>query len=246
MKKILRNSIILITGTILLFSCSDNNDQREQTRKGLGEPDEIISQNMYSYKTEYWIYTRSDINTVYQFNKSASGCGGDAKWYLATRYYADYHFGYDLWDPPPTITHAPITIAPPDKGITIFANVKLFKKALVDKQVERVDLNYRAVGDSLFDYVVMAREDSLTGLYSGGIPAMAVTSSGIEYFIKATSDNTHWSTLPKDGSSFIIAVSDTVSHAQKASKTRTNFEETPRITLPLPAFSSESGSPLSQ
>ena len=158
MKNFFKKAFSIFAGTILLFSCSDNNDQREQTRKALGEPDSIVSQNMYSYKTEYWVYARSDINTVYEFSKSASGCGGSGEWYLGSRYYADYHFGYSLWDPPPTITHAPITLAPPDRGISISATVKLYKKAVVDTQVLEVDLYYRTYGDSLSQFVVMACE----------------------------------------------------------------------------------------
>ena len=247
MKIFLKKAFLIFAGTILLFSCSDNNDQREQTRKALGEPDSIRIQNMYSYQTEYWVYARSDINTVYEFSKSASGCGGSGEWYLASRYYADYHFGYSLWDPPPTITRNPTTLAPPDRGISISATVKLYKKAVVDKQVQEVDLHYRTYGDSLFEFVVMACEDSIAGLYTGEIPAMNVTSAGAEYYIKATSDNTHWSYMPKTtGTYFHISVSDTVKYAQKSPKTLTNFKETPKLTFPVKGISTGGVSPLSQ
>jgi hypothetical protein len=247
MKNFLRKALLIFLGTILLFSCSDNKDQRAQTRKALGEPDQIITQNMYSYQTEYWVYARSDINTVYEFSKSASGCGGSGEWYLGSRYYADYHFGYSLWDPPPTITHTPITLAPPDRGISISATVKLYKKAVVDKQVQEVDLYYRTYGDSLASFVVMACEDSSTGLYTGEIPAMNVTTAGAEYYIKATSDNTHWSYMPKTtGTYFLISVSDTVKYAQKSPKIFTNYQETPKLTFPVKEISTGGVSPLSQ
>lgn len=220
---------IIVSFILFLFSCSDNNDQQAQTLKYLGQPDNIISQQSYSYKVEYWVYARSDINTVYEFEKSASGCGGSSQWYLARRYYADYNFKYVLWDPPPVITHTPITNAPAGKTIEIIANVTLSKQALkdkIDKDIKRVDLNYRVLGDSLFASMVMSMEDSSSGKFTGEIPFDIVTEKGVEYYLSATSDSVmaHWSTLPvKDY--FVIAVSDSFTQVQKAGKTTSNFRE---------------------
>jgi hypothetical protein len=217
---------IIASFILFLFSCSDSSDQRAQTLKYLGQPDDIVSQQSYSYKVEYWIYARSDINTVYEFEKSASGCGGSGEWYLARRYYADYHFGYTLWDPPPTITHTPITKAPTGKTIEITAEIKVNKKAIKDTAVKRADLNYRSVGDSLFATMVMSMEDSVSGKFSGEIPFDVVTEKGVEYFLMATSDSAmvHWSTLPENGY-FVIAVSDSFTQVEKAGKTTSNFRE---------------------
>ena len=123
--------IILLIALLLAFSCDDTGDQRKQTIDAIGEPDDIIKNDYASFKSELWVYARSDINRVYEFRKSASGCGGSGEWYLFSRYYADYHFGYPLYDPPPVITHTSIEYAIPGKPLTIDTQVTLHTKVII-------------------------------------------------------------------------------------------------------------------
>jgi len=135
-----RTIIFLITAIIVIFSCSDEGNQREKTLRAIGEPDEKITEEFGTYKSELWIYARSDINRVYRFEKSSSSCGGSSEWYLSPYlYYADYHFGYELYNPPPTITHTPIESAVPDKAITITATVELHKPVKNVELWQRLD-----------------------------------------------------------------------------------------------------------
>ncbi|MFC1551394.1 hypothetical protein ACFL6P_02395 [Candidatus Latescibacterota bacterium] len=192
----------------------------EKTVKALGEPDDKIVENLGTFKTETWVYARSDRNFVYRFEKSSSSCGGSSDWLLSPiRYYADYHFGYTLYNPPPTITHTPVESSKPSESITIRAQVELHKKVEnfpPDEAIIEVNLAYRASGDSLFERVMMSIVDSL---YVEDIPSNIVTTAGVDYFIEATSDQSSWhkfSSLPV-GSFYTVAVSDTVTVAGKAS-----------------------------
>lgn len=244
----LRKILFILSAIVIVFSCSDNENQRDSTRKALGDPDEIIQQNYATFKSELWVYARSDINRVYEFQKSASGCGGSGEWYLYRRYYADYHFGYDLYDPQPVITHEPVVWAPPGKAIKITTDVKLHPKATIDTFVKAVNLQYRITGDSLFNAVNMSIIDTL---FVGTIPSDMVTTTGVEYYLEGTSDQStwnKWSRLPKDKDGvFSVAVSaDTtgVMPAEKAGFVVSNATEFDRTLLPEPGDMPGRASPL--
>ena len=233
-----RTIIFLITAIIVIFSCSDEGNQREKTLRAIGEPDEKITEEFGTFKSELWIYARSDINRVYRFEKSSSSCGGSSEWYLSPYlYYADYHFGYELYNPPPTITHTPIESAVPDKAITITATVELHKPVQnvePDKEIKEVNLQYRVTGDSLFNKVRMSIEDSL---FTEEIPAEIVTVAGVDYFIEATSDESLWekySQLPKKNFYSIVVSADSSAHLEKAGHEDSTIEEFKNFSLPEP------------
>ena len=220
----IRTVFLLMTMVIVIFSCSDSGNQMQKTRDAIGEPDEIIPYDMGSFKSEMWVYARADYNFVYQFEKSASNCGGSSDWLLSPRRDFAEYYGYELYNPPPTITHTPIESAKPFESVTIRAQVVLHKpiKNLrtghehpPDEGIIVVNLVYRASGDSLFERVMMSIADSL---YVEDIPSDVVTTAGVDYFIEATSDQSSWrkfSFLP-EGAYYTIAVSDTVTVAGKA------------------------------
>ncbi|UCH88901.1 MAG: Ig-like domain-containing protein [Thermoplasmata archaeon] len=78
---------------------------------------------------------------------------------------------------PPTITHVPITSLEVGTPITITATVTDDASG-----VDYVELYYRKKTDNLYTKVSMTPSASK---YSGTIPGDAVTTAGIEYFIKA-------------------------------------------------------------
>ena len=224
----------LIIALILAFSCEDTGDQREQTRKAIGEPDDIIINDYASFKAEIWIYARSDINRAYEFRKSAAGCGGSGEWYLFRRFYADYHFGYPLYDPPPTIIHTPIESTNPDKALIIITQVTLNEKATIDTLVKRVNIHYRTTGDTLASFIVMSVKDEEENLYTGEIPAEEVTVKGIEYYIEATSDGKHWSKLPQDDFYSVVVSTESPGQVEKAGHADSTIEEYEHFSLPEP------------
>jgi len=233
-----RTIILLIIAIIVIFSCSNEGNQREKTLKAIGNPDNIIQEEFGTYKSELWIYARSDINRVYRFEKSSSSCGGSNKWYLSPYlYYADYHFGYELYNPPPTITHTPIESAVAGKAITINAKVELHKpvkNVKPDKEIKEVNLQYRVTGDSLFTQVRMSIEDSL---FTEEIPDEIVTVAGVDYFIEAISDESSWgkySQLPKKDFYSIVVSADSSAHLEKADYTDSTIEEFKSFSLPEP------------
>jgi|GEM_PF-3006581 hypothetical protein len=215
----LRTVYLLMTMVIVLFSCSDTGDQMEKTENALGEPDDKIVENMGTFKTETWVYARSDRNFVYRFEKTSSSCGGSSEWMLSPiRYYADYHFGYTLYNPPPIITHTPVETSKPSDSVTIRAQVELHKQVEnfpQDETIIEVNLAYRASGDSTFTRVMMSIVDTL---FVEDIPSDVVTTAGVDYFIEATSDQSSWNKYSKlpDDEYYTIAVSDTVTAVGKA------------------------------
>ena len=194
---------VLTIGIILiaLFSCSDEGNPKEKARQSLGEPEEIQYEEFAGYQIERWVYPRTDWNIIYEFQKSSASCGGSSEWYISRQYYASW-WGYDLYDPPPVIEHEPVTSAPPGKQIYINTTVTVNPKAVQDTQVQEVKLFYRAAGDSLFESMIMAPQDSM---YTGDIPAHFVNEKGVEYRIAATSDISIW-----DKYSFMPAHQDSV------------------------------------
>ena len=236
-----RTVIYLITAILVVFSCSDDGDHRDSTLKALGEPDERIPQTYGTFKSEMWIYAQHDINRIYEFQKSATGCGGSGEWYLYRRFEANdpYYGGYELHDPPPIIEHEPIESAVPGKEITITAVITLSKKKKYDKVIKGANLHYRVTGDSLFDYVTMSVESIEDSLYSAVIPAEKVTVQGADYYIEATSDESSWEIwgrLPELKESFytIVVSDDLTGQVEKAGYVDSTTEEPKQFSLPEP------------
>jgi len=247
-----RTVIYLITAILIVFSCSDNGDHRESTLNALGEPDEIIPQTYGTFKSEIWIYAQWDINRIYEFQKSASGCGGSGEWYLYRRFEANdpYYGGYELHDPPPIIEHEPIISAIPDKGITITAMITLSKKKQYDTVIKAANLHYRVTDDSLFDYVTMSVENIDDSLYIAMIPAEKVTVKGVDYYIEATSDESSWeiwARLPESKDDFysIVVSQDSLSRVEKAGYVDSTTEEPKQFSLPEPGKLPGKFSPIS-
>ena len=132
---------------------------------------------------------------MYEFQKTASGCGGSGQWYIYRVYYADY-LGYMLYMPP-QITHTPILSAPPGEKISMCAEV------IDDEIVVDVTLYFRVVGQEDFQSHKMTGTE---GTFCADISAETVTASGIEYYIEAK-DEEHASQLPENGFYTIIVSS---------------------------------------
>ncbi|MBN1290735.1 MAG: hypothetical protein JXB48_02770 [Candidatus Latescibacteria bacterium] len=171
---------------------------REGVVEALGEPDDIESGGSGPYKYELYYYLNKDLNRVYEFRKSASGCGSSGNWYVESIWYADYHFGRELYEPP-YIEHAEVKTATSGQALKISAIVT------DDEHVISVDLFYKALNaaDSLAVPIPMAVSDST---YSATLPASVVKAPGLEYYIEA-SDGNHKSKLPPSGF-FAIEVTD--------------------------------------
>ncbi len=245
--------ILLITAIVLAFSCDDTGDQREETRKALGEPDDKIINDYSSFKSELWVYARRDINRVYEYRQSAAGCGGSGEWYLFRRFLASgsYAFDYELYDPPPVINHSPILSAVTGESLIIKAQVTLHPKAEVDAGVKRVDLDYRSPGDSLSTFIVMSLWDEEEQIYIGEIPGVEITENGLEYSIKAISNDStaewfYWSYLPAKNRFYKVEVSaDSTGQVEKAGHADTTLKESDFFTLPEPGVSPGRTSPIS-
>lgn len=242
---------------VATFSCEANKDQLEQTRNTLGEPDIIIPNDFSTFESEIWVYARRDINRVYEFRRSVGTCGGDGKWYLNQRFLANgtIYFDYELYDPPPVITHEPVVSAPVGRAVTIFATIELSKSVKVDNEITGATLFYRVVGDSLDTSVSMAHQAGSDSVFAAQIPAETFTLAGVEYYITAcsnddTSVSYHWSRLPvrkKKDTYFRIAVTEAETVTGKAGYTVSSdeYEIVPR-TLPEPGDGALELSPISQ
>ncbi|MDP2984305.1 MAG: hypothetical protein Q8O92_13375 [Candidatus Latescibacter sp.] len=176
---------VLVTGIILLFSCSNESDMREATKAQLGEPDLVQSGGSGPYQYQVYVYARKDINRVYEYRKSAPGCGGQGQWYVNQVYPADY-LGYTLYTPP-TIVHTTVKTGEPGKNLLISA------KVTDDGQVVSVILFYRKPGATDYQPITMNPESDSS---VAEIPADQVTTAGIQYYIEATDNGQHKSRLP--------------------------------------------------
>ena len=153
------------------------------------------------------------------------------------RYFADYSFDYELYDPPPVLEHTPVESAPAGKSLTISADVTLSPKAKKDTEILGVNLFFQVPGDSLFKYLAMSVKDSTT--FTGDIPAELVTVGVINYYMKATSDVSlwkKWSRLPVSEDEFysITISSDLTWKIRKAGYVDTSLEEPGYFSLPEP------------
>lgn len=176
---------VLVAGIILLFSCSNESDMREATKAQLGEPDLVQSGGSGPYQYQVYVYARKDINRVYEYRKSASGCGSQGQWYVSQVYPADY-LGYTLYSPP-AIVHTPVKTGESGKNLLISA------KVTDDGQVISVILFYRKPGATDYQPITMNPESNS---YVAEIPADQATTVGIQYYIEATDDGKHKSRLP--------------------------------------------------
>jgi hypothetical protein len=187
----------LVSGLILLFSCSTKeDDMRQRTVDELGPPDQIVSGG-YGYDIyELYYYDNRDIDRVYQYRKSAPGCGSSGNWYIVNTYVGSY-IGRTLYTPP-TIVHSPVKSAPAGKSILIAA------KVTDDLYVKDAIVHYRVLGDTTFLPLTMGLADSTN--YTTDIPADKVTTAGLEYYIEAH-DAAHVSRMPAVKGTYRISVS---------------------------------------
>jgi len=220
----LRFPVLLGVLIVLLFSCSDNEDKRKVVTDELGPPDDIRRSEFAGMKSELYIYARKDINRTYEFRKTVGGCGGSGQWYVYRMYYTNYLFPDIELYLPPTIKHTPVESAPPGQEIEITAEVK------DDEEVVSVTLYYRATGQE--DFLSVRMTGGEEGMYTASIPAEAVTTAGVEYYIEAFDDGEHSSELPEDG-----VYSITVSSSEKAVARGTpesNARTMTPVVLPVP------------
>lgn len=82
----------------------------------------------------------------------------------------------------PVITHTPVTEAKAGASVSVSTNVT------DNIAVGRVTLCYRTVGASEYSEVTMSY-NSTTKKYTAAIPASAVTTAGVEYYIEAMDNN---------------------------------------------------------
>jgi hypothetical protein len=90
---------------------------------------------------------------------------------------------------PPSITHFPVTDGVEGQPIDIYALVT------DDTNVAEVALYYRRTGETTYTKVVMEKCPSCIDTFNATIPALAVTTATIEYYINAT-DGTNYATDP--------------------------------------------------
>jgi hypothetical protein len=87
---------------------------------------------------------------------------------------------------PPTISHTAVKETDVDESVEITATIT------DDVGVESATLYYRKTGDTTFTSVTMTKSGDI---YTGTIPASAVTDDGVEYYISAT-DGFNAATFP--------------------------------------------------
>ncbi len=206
-----RTVIFLLVLLLLLFSCSDNEDKRKSVVKDYGEPDKIITSSFGTYKNELYIYARSDINRAYEFQKSASGCGGSGQWYVNRVFYTQdlpYYYGIDVvLYAPPQIKYTPIQSASPGEKLPVIAEV-----TDSDNLVVQVDLYYRTSGHEAFNKVTMLVNENK---YSTNIQGESVTTDGIDYYIELSYyvefyDKTQILQMPENKGYYTISISENV------------------------------------
>ena len=207
---------------------------REGVVEALGEPDDIESGGSGVYKYELYYYLNKDLNRVYEFRKSASGCGTEGNWYVESIWYADYHFNRDLYEAP-EIEHEEIESAVSGQALKITAIVT------DDEHVTSVDLFYKSIDDpdSLLVTKNMAVADSI---YSTTLPASVMVPPGIDYYIKATDNDDHSSRVPSANNDYYtIKISeDSVDKIAPANKAINLKKKTADELLPDTLFDGNS------
>jgi len=133
---------------------------------------------------------------------------------------------------PPTITHTPVTTANINTAVTITATVT------DNVAVQTVTLNYRTVGTAAFTSVAMT--PGVGNTYTATIPATAVTTAGVEYYIVATDTSNNQARVPTTGTYTITVLVATLNiaptHAApgaSASYSGTNFTPNTKYTLTI-------------
>ncbi|UCC33335.1 MAG: hypothetical protein JSW53_06105 [Candidatus Bathyarchaeota archaeon] len=90
---------------------------------------------------------------------------------------------------PPIIVHEPVTAGTEGQRILVRAVI------MDDIGITGATLYYRRTGDSGFSAVPMVLCDECVDVYEAAIPASAITTAGVEYYISAT-DGTNVTTHP--------------------------------------------------
>jgi len=90
---------------------------------------------------------------------------------------------------PPVIVHEPVTNGTEGQAVLIEAIIT------DDVAVAEVTLHYRKIGDPTYSTIPMTLCEGCLNVYDGAIPASAVTTAGVEYYISAT-DGTNTATHP--------------------------------------------------
>ncbi|MFC1692139.1 hypothetical protein ACFL1R_01380 [Candidatus Latescibacterota bacterium] len=187
--------ICLLMALVLGFSCSDSGDKRKMVKDDYGEPDYIEEGQYGAIKLMRYVYASRNINKVYEFRKSAGGCGGSGNWYVDRIYYAE-SFGYPLYTVP-IMTHNPIESSP--AGVDIPLSTEIIDS---DDLLESVTIYHRTAGQDEFNTVVMSFDEG--NKYIARIPDVSVTAEGIEYYIELTYtidfyEKTRFLQLPESG-----------------------------------------------
>lgn len=97
----------------------------------------------------------------------------------------------------PVITHTPVTEAKAGASVSISANVT------DNIAVGRVTLCYRTVGAQEYSEVTMSYNGT-TKKYTAAIPASAVTTAGVEYYIEAMDNNGNYAFNGSQGTPNVI------------------------------------------
>lgn len=97
----------------------------------------------------------------------------------------------------PVITHTPVTEAKAGASVSVSANVT------DNIAVERVTLFYRTVGAAAYSEVTMIYNGT-TKKYTATIPASAVTTAGVEYYIAAMDNNGNYAFNGSQGTPNVI------------------------------------------
>lgn len=188
----------LVTGLILLYCCSTNeDDMRQKTVNELGDPDEIATGGYGVDVYQIYYYDNTNIDRVYVYRKSASGCGSSGNWYIYNTYMASW-LDRTMYTPP-KIVHTPVKSSPAGKSILITATIT------DDSYVKNAIVYYCVLGDTTFLPVTMGLVDST--LYSADIPAESVTTKGVSYYLVAN-DASHSSRLPSPKGTYTINVTE--------------------------------------
>ena len=107
---------------------------------------------------------------------------------------------------PPTITHTPVTTANINTAVTITATVT------DNAAVQSVTLYYRTVGAATFTSIAMT--PTVGDVYSATIPATAVTTAGVEYYILALDTSNNQARAPTTGTYTITVLVATLNVAK--------------------------------